>query len=136
MAEDRQLPAERAVELDVLGQRREPLLRADHVGDPHQVIVHHVGEVVGREAVALQQDLVVHLRPLEADLAAQQVADDHRLVLGHGEADDVGLAGARRRAGLRRVEPPAQAVVAEDRGLPRLLLLPQRLSRSAVQKQG
>jgi hypothetical protein len=58
------------VELDVLGQRREPFLGANDVRDPHQMVVDDVGQVIGRESVALQEDLVVHLRPLEADLAA------------------------------------------------------------------
>ena len=71
VAEDRRVPSEGAVELDVLGQRREPLLRADDVGDAHQVVVDDVGQVIGREAVALEQDLIVHLGALEADLARE-----------------------------------------------------------------
>jgi hypothetical protein len=56
-----------------LGSDESHFLRADHVGDAHEVVVDDVGQVVGREAVALEQDLVVHLRALEADVAAQQV---------------------------------------------------------------
>ena len=59
MPEARQLPAEGAVEQNVLRRRGDPLLGADHVGDLHQVIVDDVGEMVGGEAVGLHQHLVV-----------------------------------------------------------------------------
>ena len=34
----------------------DPLIAADHVGRAHEVVVHTVGEVVGRDAVGLQKD--------------------------------------------------------------------------------
>ena len=88
MAEDRLLPAEAPVQLHVLRQRRQPLLRPDDVGDPHEVVVHHVREVVGGEAVALQEDLVVDLGVVEAHLAAQEVPHDRLAPARHREADD------------------------------------------------
>ena len=112
MAEHRHLPLERAIELHVLGERRQPLLGADHVGDAHQVVVHHVGQVVGGIAVALEQDLVVHLGTLEADVTPQRVADDHRVVARHGQAHHVGLAGRAPRAGLFGRKRSAAPVVA------------------------
>ena len=92
VAEDGRLPAEALVEPHVLRQRREPLLGADHVRDAHQVVVDHVGEVIGRKAVALEQDLVVHLRVVDRDVAAEQVVDDALALARHREADDVRLA--------------------------------------------
>ena len=57
--EARQLPAEGLVEQDVFRGGGDPLLGADDVGDPHQVVVDDIGEVIGGEAVGLHQHLVV-----------------------------------------------------------------------------
>ncbi len=126
VAEHRRLPAEPLVEPHVLRQRRQPLLGAYHVADPHQVVVDHVRQVIGGEAVALQQDLVVHLGVVEAELSAQQVAHHALAVARHRQADDARLAGRRASVGLGRRERPAQPVVAEVLLL-RLLLLPERV---------
>ena len=120
----------------MLGQGGEPLLRPDDVGDPHQVVVHDVCEVVGGEAVALQEDLVVDLGVVEAHLAAQEVPHDGLAqAAGHGEPDDVRLARRPAPFGLVPRQRPAVAVVAEVR-LPRLLLLPQRLEPLAGAEAG
>ena len=55
------LPAEGLVEQVVLRGGGEVLAAADDVGDAHEVIVHNVGKVIGRQAVGLQQDLVLQL---------------------------------------------------------------------------
>ena len=89
------LPAEGLVEEDVLGRGGDPLLGADDVGDLHEVVVDDVGEVVGGEAVGLQQDLIVDVGVLEGDVAAELVAES-----GGGSA----IAFVRRdgRGGRRR----------------------------------
>jgi hypothetical protein len=119
----------------MLGQRRQPLLGADDVADAHEVVVDHVGEVVGREAVRLEQHLVVDLGGVEADRAAEQVVDLELTPGGHLESDDVLLAGRRPTAGIGGVEAPAVAVVAEL-GLARALLLAQRLEPLARAEAG
>ncbi len=53
----------------------DPLLGADDVGDLHEVVVDDVGEMVSGEAVGLHQHLVVDVRVLEGDVAAQFVAE-------------------------------------------------------------
>src|SRR5699024_7879764 len=53
------LPAEGLVQQVVLGGRGEVLRATHHVGDAHEVVVHHVGEVIGGQAVPFQQHLVV-----------------------------------------------------------------------------
>ena len=55
----RRLPAEGLIELHVFGRRDDPLFGADDVADAHHVIVDHVGQVIGRKAVRLQQHLIV-----------------------------------------------------------------------------
>ena len=47
------LPAERVVHQIIFGRGREILAAADDVRDAHEMIVHHVREIVGGHAVAL-----------------------------------------------------------------------------------
>ena len=125
----RGLPAESAVEQVVQRQRGEPLLAADDVGDLHQVIVHDVGQMVGRQCVGrLVEHLVVERRGVDLHVAADQVVHPHRLVGRHLEADDplVAALDARPhlvgRQGERRGEPFAyRGVVGE--GLAAFLVL-------------
>ncbi len=43
--------------------------------DAHQVIVDHIGQMIGRHAIGLEQDLGIHLRPIHLDGATQHVLD-------------------------------------------------------------
>ena len=45
------LPAEKSVEQQVLGSRRDPLFAADDMADAHLVIIDDYGQVVGWKAV-------------------------------------------------------------------------------------
>ena len=54
----RRLKAQGAEELQMEGQTRQPLVAAHHMGRAHQVIVHRMGKVVGRDPVGLEQNLV------------------------------------------------------------------------------
>ena len=66
MAIDGPLPAQLVEELHVHGQGGQPFLPPHHVGDPHQVVVHHVGEVIGGDAVAFQQhQILIVLRHIQ-----------------------------------------------------------------------
>ncbi len=87
------LPTEGLVEKDVLGGGGDPLFGADDVGDAHEVIVDDVGEVVGGEAIGLEQDLIVDVVVIEGDVAAEFVAEGGTGVLGDAEADGERLAG-------------------------------------------
>ncbi len=80
MAEDRQLPAESLVQTDMLGQRGDPLFGPDDVGDAHQMVVNHIGQMVGREAVRLDEHLVIDLGVVDCDFASQEI-DDRALAL-------------------------------------------------------
>ena len=54
------LPAESLVEQVVQRQGRQPLFASDDLGDFHQMVVHYVGQVVGRQLVGpLPKHLVV-----------------------------------------------------------------------------
>lgn len=70
-------PAKSIVELDVFGCRNEPFLVAcvspvdpkgvclftysapDHMRDLHVFIVHHIGEVISRKSISLDDDVVI-----------------------------------------------------------------------------
>lgn len=65
------------------------------MGDAHQVVVDHVGQEVGRQAVGLHQDLHVHAVPWDFYIATQHVGN-HADSFGRNlHADDVGFAGGQ-----------------------------------------
>ena len=49
----RLLPAKKAVQQNVQGRRREPLFAANYMAYVHQMVVNHIGKVVGRHAITL-----------------------------------------------------------------------------------
>jgi len=130
VAQHRRLPAEIFVEQQVLGRRVDPLLAAQHMRDAHQVVIDHVGEVVGRHAVGLQQHLHVDLRPLEVDLPAQHVLHLAHALARHLHAHHVGLAGLEPCGDRGLAEPQAMPVVA------RLLLGGGLLAAQCIQSLG
>src|SRR5262249_5590468 len=119
MRELRRLPAEPLVEQELLRRRADPLLAADDVADLHQVIVDDDREMIGREAVGLQDHLVVGKG--RAGLPADQVVEDQRRIVRDEHPDDrlvgeAGLAGSL----LARL---AQAAAVVARRLAALALL-------------
>ncbi len=54
----------------MLGRRVNPLLTADDMSDLHQVIVDHIGQMVGGQSIRFKQDLRIHHAPVELDDAA------------------------------------------------------------------
>ena len=60
--------------------------------DRHQVVVDDVGEVVGRQAVALHEHLIVDLAGLERDVPPHDVLEADCLAPRHFEPDDMRLA--------------------------------------------
>ena len=137
MPELRHLPTEVLVEHPVLGRRRDPLFAAQHVRDLHQVIVDHVGQMVGRPAVGLHQNLHVDRVPVEGDRTAQQVVDRADSLARHFHPNGEGFAGRFIRRNLARVEAQTMTVVSR-RHLAALLIAPHRLEplRRAVALEG
>ena len=105
------VPTQVAVQKLVLRQGADPLLAAQDVGDAHQVVVHHDREVIGREPVALQEHLHVHLGPRNLDRAAQPVVYPADAFTGNAQADHVRLAGADAAFALRVGQAEAVPVV-------------------------
>ena len=101
----RHVPAEALVEQVVLRRAGQVLRAAHDVGYAHQVIVYDVGEVVGRQAVALDQHLVVEVGVRRGDVAEDLVVEGGGALLGYALAYDKALA----RGGARVALLPAQA---------------------------
>ena len=100
--------AERALECCVARRVVEVLLAAQHVRDAHQLVVDDHGEVIGGEAVALADHVVVEVLLAELDRAEHAVHHRHGLV-GHAKAHDVLLARHPRERG-RAVEVRGAAI--------------------------
>jgi hypothetical protein len=108
----RHLPAERLIQVLVDRRGRNPLFRAQDVADPHEVVVHHVRQVIGRVAVRLEQHQVLKLPVIDRDVAAQEVVHSGRAADGHLEPDHKLAArfGVQALALLRRQEAAATVV--------------------------
>jgi len=115
----------------MLGGRADPLLAAHHRSDVHQVIVHHDRQVVGRETIGLQDDLIVGTRGLH--FAADQILKAQRHIVGNQHPDDRCLAEAGQLGALLAGHAQAEPVVAGIGLLAGLLLgthLRQPLTRA------
>ena len=67
------LPAEVLIQQDVFRCRIDPLFAANHMGNFHEVIIHHISEMVSWHAVRLNQYLHIDLRPGDIYLATQDI---------------------------------------------------------------
>ena len=76
MDEDRRLPAERFIDIDMFWHRREPFVATDHMGDLHEIVIDNAGEVVGGEAIAFHEDLIIDIGPGDGDSAFDGIFED------------------------------------------------------------
>ena len=89
------------------------VVAADDMGDLHHGIVDDGREVIRGRAVGAEDDEVVKLLGVEGHLAVNGVVDnDVTAVLGHLDAQDVGLAGLNATTGLLGIEIAAAALIA------------------------
>ena len=86
----RNLPAERLVQQVVLGRGGKILIAADHMGDAHGVVVHHIGKVIGWHAIALNEDLIVQRAAFHGHIAVHLIMEGHGPLSGHLLPDDIG----------------------------------------------
>ena len=85
----------------------------------HQVVVHHVRQVVGREAIRLQQHRVFQRPRVDRDLAADEVGEADLPLQRHLQAHDTGFtAGLQLRLYLRGRQVAAVPVVAGRQNVP------------------
>lgn len=108
--ERREFPTEPLVQQQVLGGGADPFLAAHHGVDLHLMVVDHDRQVVGGEAVGLEDHLVVGEGGL--DLATNQVMEHQRGVIGDVHAHHRRLGEARELGPLFLGHAVAQPVVA------------------------
>ena len=95
----RTLPSHDVEQLQVNRQGRQPLLAAHNMGRSHQVIVDDMGEMIGRDAVRLEQDdVLIVLGQLQRSLDQIGVLDLVFNAARRAETDDIAL--ARRNPAL------------------------------------
>ena len=70
---DRDLPAKSLIKPVVFRSRGQVLIAADHMSDPHGMVVHHVREIVGGIAVRLDQDHIIQLCVRNLDLTVDLI---------------------------------------------------------------
>lgn len=76
-------------------------LAADDMCDAHEMVVHHIGEVISREAIALHQDRVVNLLVHKLDLSMNLVVNNRLSIRDLSTADCI-LAIVEQQKRFRR----------------------------------
>ena len=107
----RRLKAEGLKKLQVTRRAGQPLLRPHHVADFHKVVVGHHRQVIGGEAVGLQDDEVLLQLIAPFHVAAYQVVDSRHARLRHGEADNPVVVSHGLASGPVPAPPTAVAAV-------------------------
>ena len=87
----RDLPAEGFVEQVIFWRGGEIFAAADDVCNAHQVVVDDVGEVVGGQAVGLQENLILHLLVLDRNVAEGGVVERGAAFVRDALPDDIWL---------------------------------------------
>ena len=105
------LPPESLVEQIILGGGRQVLAAPDHVGNAHQVVVDDVGEVVGGQAVGLEQHLIVQGAVFHGDVPKDRVGKGSLPAGGNFLANHVGYSGGQLLANLLLGQLPAVSVI-------------------------
>ena len=72
---DRYLPAKGVIETVILRGGGQVFISPYHVGDSHQMVVHHIGKVIGGKAIGLDQDHVVQLSIVHGDVSVKLVVE-------------------------------------------------------------
>ena len=97
------------------------VVAANDMGDLHHGVVDDGSEVVRGRAIGAEDDKVVELLGVEGHLAVDGVVDDDvTAVLGHLDAQDVGLSGLDSAARFLGIEIAAAALITPE-GVPALL---------------
>ena len=106
MGEARPVPAHGVVNLRLAERVGQVIVAADHVGDGHVVVIDDHGVLIGRRAVAAQDDHVVQLGVCDPHRALHEVPD-HRLALARRLQPNGGCDAAGASAGSRSRQRPS-----------------------------
>ena len=106
MAVERARVAQRVLQGDVVHRVQQVLLAAQDVGDAHLRVVDHHAEVVGRHAVGLADDEILHLRGGQHDVLVEHLVAEAELARRHRKPHDgrpaLGLVGGDLLVAQRR----------------------------------
>lgn len=90
MNEVGRVPSERRVKLQVFRDGADPLFPADNQRNLHEMIVHDGGQVIGRVAVAFEEDGVFEVVAGNGEIPAEKVVEGEASG-GHAKTNDVGI---------------------------------------------
>ena len=85
---DRDLPAERLVEAVIFRGGGQIFVASHHVGDPHEMIIHDICEIIGREPVRLNQDHIIQLTVRNCDVSVDLIVEGSLAFVRYVQADD------------------------------------------------
>ena len=68
------------------------VVAAQHVADLHQVVVHHIGQVVGRHSVRFQKDLIIQGAGIHFHPPADNVFEFYPVIIRHAVTNHIGVA--------------------------------------------
>ena len=87
----RNLPAESLINTVILRRGGKVFVSSYHMGDPHQMVVHNVGEVIGGVSVGFDQDQILHLLIIDRDITVDHIMESGCSLCGHIETDHMGF---------------------------------------------
>ncbi|MPM21851.1 hypothetical protein SDC9_68301 [bioreactor metagenome] len=107
-------PAEAFVEQIIFRGGGKIFAAPHHVGDSHQVIVHHVRKIIGGKAVRLDKHLIVQLIVFHGDVSENGVSEGCGARAGNFLPDHIGNSGGEFFVYFFLREKSAAAVVFVD----------------------
>ena len=91
MRKSRTLPAKSLVQHYVKRSAGQPFFATNYMGNFHEVIINHIGQVVGWHAIALKEHLVIHIVGVHANPTANNVLKLYLMVARQFHADYIRL---------------------------------------------
>ncbi len=105
------LPPQRAVNHAVQREGRQPFGSTNNVRDLHQVVVHGGGQVIQRQSVRFDDDVIVQNAVFDGNRASNDIGYRGRAFFGRLESNDVFFAGCHPPGSFIRVQVAAGAVI-------------------------
>ena len=124
------VPAEALVQQIVFRRGGQILAAAHDMGDAHEMVVDNIGEVVGRQAVALYEHLIVQSLVLDGDVAEYLVMEGGSALVRDELTDNIRLSRGCAAVGLFAAHHAAGIVRAVE--IAGILLALRLLAEAAV----
>ena len=93
------------------------------MGNAHQVVIHHVGKVIGRHAISLDQNLVIQFGIIDLNVTVHHIVKTGHTLGRDLLADDIGHTGSQLGVDLLLRQVTAVAVVMAHFAVGFLLLM-------------